>query len=553
MFTFFAGLATLAYFILWIVHIEAVQHLNDKKWPVQTFESEPGFHPPVLEITAPEQASKDGYLFFAPGGPQASQTAPVIMTNNGELIWNGPPGLFAFNFGVQTYKGEDVLVFWNGSRFPEPKGRGHGNVYLWNRHYEQIANVSLAGEFVEFNGESYPSNIDLHEHYITENGTLLVLAYNVTQADLRSVGGLQEGWVVEGQVYEIDIETNEVLFAWRSLEHLDKLPFTSSVYPLGSEGYDGRTRENAWGYFHHNSVTPFREGYIISSRYFCSAIAISRTSGEVLWVLQGRDGGDSHLQGENGSTSFCYQHDIRVLEEKVDQEGDLTQLTLSMHDNANSPIDKNKIPTSGKIFSLDFSTNLATQTHRYLNTSGLVYGTAQGSHQRLTNGNIFEGAGYIPIMEEFSPEGTPLCRWIFGTPLRTTEGGFLSPEPESVVLSYRAYKQPWVGCPRTKPAVVLNASNGTEGMTAYISWNGATEVEKWEVWGRREGKKGRVMKVVEKSGFETVVEVGRVEVVWVRALLRKGAPRGCGGGVWSERVRVKDDEGVDKRKGGIWW
>ncbi|KAK4505175.1 hypothetical protein PRZ48_003138 [Zasmidium cellare] len=451
MFTFFAPLAALAYFILYIVHIEAVQHLNETKWPSQNFTSVPEFHPPVLEITAPEQASKDGYLFFNPGGPAADQVAPLIMDSDGELVWNGPPGLFTFNFGVQQYRGEDVLVFWNGTRFPEPKGRGHGNVYIWNKHYEQIANISLPGNFLEFNGERYPSNIDLHEHYITGNGTILVLAYNITMADLRSVGGLAEGWVVEGQVYEIDIETNEVLFTWNSLEHLDKLPFTDSLYPLGSEGYDGKTQENAWGYFHHNAVTPFTDGYIISSRYFCSAIAISR-EGEVLWVLQGRDGGDFQLEG---NASFCYQHDIRVLSSSLDANNSLASLTISMHDNANSPIDKNKIPTSGKIFDIDLASKTATQTHRYLNTSGLIYGTAQGSHQRMTNGNIFEGAGYVPVMEEFSPDGTPLCRWTFGTPIRTTEGGFLSPEPENVVLSYRAYKQTWVGCPRTTPDVVL--------------------------------------------------------------------------------------------------
>lgn len=523
----FGFLGTIAFLALWFVHIEAVRVLEESKWPSQTFISEQDFHPPVLEVTAPEKASQDGYLFFSPGGPEAGQVAPLIMTSHGELVWNGPIDLFTFNFGVQTHKGEQVLLAWNGTRFPEPKGRGHGIVYLWNKHYELIANVTLEGDFVEFNGESYPSNIDLHEHYITENNTLLVLGYNVTQADLSSVGGPKEGWVTEGQVYEIDIDTNQVLFSWKSLDHLNKLPFTDSVYPLGSEGYDGTTQALAWGYFHHNAVTPFRDGYIISSRYFCSAIAISRT-GDVLWVLSGRTGGDFNLQGGNTTTGFCYQHDIRVVSDEVSKAGNLSRLTISMHDNANCPIDKDVVPTSGKIFDIDFSTKNVVETHRYLNQSGLIYATAQGSHQRMSNNNIFEGHGYIPVMEEFAPDGTSLCRWTFGTPVRTTAGGYLSPEPSDVVLSYRSYKQPWTGCPRTKPSLVLKPigpKDAPHGTKAYISWNGATEVKAWEIWGGIETV-SKIM-TVKKEGFETVVEMEVVQFGYVKAVLGRGAPRGC--------------------------
>lgn len=547
-----AMLVTTASFLVYSACIEGKEYFESLRWPVQTFVSEKDFHPPVLEITSPDKASKDGYLFFSPGGPNAQQVAPLIMTSQGELVWNGEIKLFTFNFGVQTYKGEPVLVAWNGTRFPEPKGRGHGNVYLWNKHYEQIADVSLEGNFIEYNGETYPSNIDLHEHYITPNDTLLVLAYNVTRADLTSVQGPEDGWVVEGQVYEIDIETNEVLFVWKSLDHLDKLPFSNSLYSLGSEGYDGRTRANAWGYFHHNSVTPFCDGYIISSRYFCSAIAISK-SGEVPWVLQGRDGGDFRLAGGNASTSFCYQHDIRVVEEKVDHNANLSLLTISMHDNANSPIEKNKIPTSGKIFDLDFSSRIATRTHRYLNESGFVYATAQGSHQRMSNGNIFEGHGYVPVMEEFSPDGTPVCRWTFGTTVRTTAEGFLSARPQEVTLSYRAFKQLWIGCPNTKPKITMKYIDDRDqwrGARVYISWNGATEVEKWEIW---DGDKRttRIM-TVKKQGYETVVEVSNAQSVFVKAILGRHAPRGCCNKVESETIRIIDAK-IQHRTLRRWW
>jgi hypothetical protein len=129
-----------------------------------------------------------------------------------------------------------------------------------------------------------------------------VTANNVTQADLSSVGGPTDGWIVNPFVYEIDIATNNVLFEWNVLEHLDELPFTFSLYPLGSEGFTGTRQDLAWGYFHINSVSLFQDGYIISSRYLCSAIAIA-ADGCVKWVLQGRNGGDFKLEDD---AHFCY-------------------------------------------------------------------------------------------------------------------------------------------------------------------------------------------------------------------------------------------------------
>lgn len=279
---------------------------KDILWPYYTFESV-DFTPPVLNITQYADPS-EGYLFFAPDGATPFQIAPLIMDASGELIWNGPLE-HAFNFGVYDYNGADVLAWWNGTLFPEPIGRGNGVVYIYNNQYELINTVTLPGNFLELEpGVTYPSNIDLHEIQVTSTGSMLVTANNVTQADLTSVGGPSNGWVVAGLVYEIDIATNEVLFSWNSLDHLDQLPFTDSLYPLGSEGFNGKNQSLAWGYFHINSVTEYGSGYLISSRYFCSAIAIDASDGSVVWRLSGRTGGDFQLAGSDEVTGFCYQH-----------------------------------------------------------------------------------------------------------------------------------------------------------------------------------------------------------------------------------------------------
>lgn len=252
-------------------------------WPFQSFRTV-GFHPPDLKITKPGDLT-EVYLFLAPSGALEYDVAPLVMTDKNEPIWQGPSGQ-AFNFGVQTYKGNPVLTYWNGIIFKEPVGRGSGSIHILNNAYKEIAVVSLYdGVFLTLNGTSNMSNIDLHEIYTTNHNTVVVTANNVTQADLRSVGGPRNGWVIDSLVYEIDIETNKILFRWRALDHVDEIPFTASVYPLGSEGFNGTKQSNAWGCFHINAAQPYEGGYIISSRFLCSAIALDG-KGNVRWRLQ---------------------------------------------------------------------------------------------------------------------------------------------------------------------------------------------------------------------------------------------------------------------------
>lgn len=358
---------------------------------------------------------------------------------------------------------------------------------------------------------SYPSNIDLHELLITPSGSLLVTANNVTQADLTSVGGPADGWVVAVFVYEIDIATNKVLFSWNSLDHLDKLPFTASLYPLGADGFTGVNQSLAWGYFHINAVEPYDDGYIISSRYLCSAIAIDG-SGEVKWRLSGRVGGDFKLIGSDAITGFCYQHDIRVESEST------TGVSLRMHDNHNSPIENGTVPSTAKVVHVDFNTKEATLVRRLLNDSGPVYSTALGDYQPLEDGNVFVGHGWIPIMEEYSPAGEILTTIQFGAAEPRPGGGFLS--PQAPTLSYRSFKQKWTGCPKSKPDVVAESSS--DGHTSvYVSWNGATEIEAWEIYGGSSANKLTHVTTVTKRGFETNTTIKEMTYVQVKPKLKE--------------------------------
>ena len=62
--------------------------------------------------------------------------------------------------------------------------------------------------------------------------------------------------------------------------------------------------------------------------------------------------------------------------------------------------------------------------------------------------------------------------------------------------SYRTYKFPWIGLPRTPPKIAVS----DDGQELYMSWNGATEVAEWVVQGSKKSSgKSLTMHTVFKS------------------------------------------------------
>ncbi len=462
-------------------------------WPVLSYKSAPSLTPLSLQVNKTGETAP-GYLFINPSGfGHINSTAPVIFTDDNELVWFGPRGQ-AFNFGPYQYQGKPVLAYWNGSVFPEPVGRGSGSIVLLDSSYTTIATVTLPGNFQSLNSsQHFPSNIDLHEINITPQNTVLITANNVTQHDLSSIGGPVSGWTVDSLVYEIDIATNKILFEWHALDHLDKLPFTASKLPLGDSGYNGTTQATAYNYFHINAVSQLngQEGYIISSRYLCSEIAVSKSNGNVEWVLSGDGGGDFQLAA---NASFCYQHDVR---QRDARRLSRDQIVISLFDNANSPLTlpNPTVPSSGLVLKLDTKAKTAVAVARYENPALPLYATAQGNIQYLVGGHKFVGYGFVPIMQEFDRAGASVMTAQFG-PIVNGQ-----PNPPGSVLGYRDFRGAWTGCPRTAPDVYA-IKNGT-GVQVYMSWNGNTEYNSWSVSGGSSSSQLQSLGTVQRTGFET--------------------------------------------------
>lgn len=214
------------------------------------------------------------------------------MSDDNELIWQSVIGDYSA-FRTQTFEGKPVLTYFNGISLPEPYGWGHGIIQILDDSYTSIYNISLTAEEEDFvtiaslDPTQLVSYLDMHEARITAQDTILVTTYNVTQYDLSSVGGPKDGWVADSLFYELDIKTNEILFKWSALAHVDQIPIENVVdfYPIADYGMN---QTIPYGYFHINSIDKFDDGsYVISSRYYCSIFKILK-DGSVEWTLQVR-------------------------------------------------------------------------------------------------------------------------------------------------------------------------------------------------------------------------------------------------------------------------
>jgi hypothetical protein len=159
------------------------------------------------------------------------------MTNEGELVWYVETAVPQTNLFAQQLDGKPVLTRWHGKG--SKNGHGYGSVIILDDKYTPINEICPKPNFVTSDDEEPECYADLHESFITDQGTILVTAVNMTQADLISVGGLVDGWILDNWIFEIDIKTNEIVFSWSALEagiplNLSKVSIASNVMGNGT-------------------------------------------------------------------------------------------------------------------------------------------------------------------------------------------------------------------------------------------------------------------------------------------------------------------------------
>jgi hypothetical protein len=443
---------------------------------VQRFATRRDLLPPQVAVTTAKPGHALGYVFLAPKGGHG-QDGPMIVDTAGRLVWFKamPRDRIATDLRVQRWQDKPVLTWWQGGLIV---GDGRGEGVIYDTSYRRIATVHA--------GNGY--DMDLHEFTLTPKGTALVIAYNRVKQDLRSVGGRRNGVAVDGIVQEIDVKTGLVLFEWHSI---GSVAFDEGKGPVPKAGGE-------YDYMHVNSVALDRNGaFIVSARNTWTVYKVDRARARVEWRL----GGTRPSFKMGPGTTTAWQHSARP-----QPDG-----TIAIYDNGASPqVHEHSRAITVRI---DQEAKTATLVSALTHPRGLLSAT-QGSVERLANGDTFVGAGSQRWFSEYSPAGELLF------------DGHLARGNDS----YRAFLLPWDGSPRTAPKVAASASDGR--VTARGSWNGATEVARWQLLAGANEDAMTIVAEAPNTGFETTIRATTSQpLVAMRALDATGRTLGTSAGV----------------------
>ncbi|KAL1742189.1 ASST-domain-containing protein [Schizophyllum fasciatum] len=415
--------------------------------PTQKYVAATDFKPVLLNYQLPINEStldkvSPGLLFFAPQGERVvEQSGPLIVKQDGTLVWSGAE-YASPSFHVEQYKGEDHIILWTRTSDLHIGGYGHGRWIVLNNAYEVVANYSTVGLLND-------TLADFHDSHLYDGELATMTAYLTQPYDLSKYGGPTDGFITSAVVQEINLTSNEPLFTWNSLDHVDP---ADSYYSL-PEGA-GTNYSSAWDYFHINTIDKDAAGnYLLSSRYLHTIFYIDGTSGDIIWRLGGKN--SSFTLGEG--VEFQWQHDTRWRSNN----------TISLFDNAGREEEEDAPYSRSLLLSVDFDAKTVELLKEFIpwnRTQGVSH--SQGNAQFLENGNVIVGYGQQPFFQEFDSDGNSLWEVHFGV---------------GNVQAYRAYRFNWTGLPSASPSfsVVGDSSN----RTGYAWWNGATELASWELFG----------------------------------------------------------------------
>ncbi|WP_018680503.1 arylsulfotransferase family protein [Actinokineospora enzanensis] len=437
---------------------------------VQRYYSRPDLVPPAMAIDLKTAPLSPGLMLLTPKATTNEQLGPMLIDDTGSPVWFAPRGdklRLVMNAQQQTYKGKPVIMWWEGSWVP--LGWGMGHVVIADDHYRTIAQVGM------------DDSIDLHAIKITPENTLLAVSYHTTSVvdgrpTLRPI--------VECTIREIDIASGKVLTTWNSLDHI---PVTESY--LRSNELMG------WDYLHFNAIDLDANGNIVvSGRNTHTIYTIDRHSGQILSRLGGRFS-DYKLTPD---AEFAWQHNVRY------QPGG-----FSMFDNeaaaAFPSVPPSRPASRAILLHVDEATKTATLARSVSTVDGLSTGT-QGSNQLLPDGHDLVNWGDTGRLSEFDENNQLIFAAHFTGP---------------TVNTYVANHVDWHGTPTDPPAVA--AYGNAQGVAVYASWNGATELRRWQLLTGNDRNHLKVVTTADRSGFETMVTAaGAAKYAQVRALDANG-------------------------------
>ncbi|KAF7305539.1 hypothetical protein HMN09_00806800 [Mycena chlorophos] len=467
-----------------------------------TYHSSPLAVQPLTILYRDPSYDPDNTTLFlvSPTGTAIEQPAPAIYDSTGQLVcqWADPAIGNTNDLNLQMYAGKPVLTMWVGPGNPGAGPEvGDGTAQIYDETYSLVANISAV------NGAG---GTDFHEFQIVqpENTSAIVTAYNEVPADLSSIGGPVQGWYLNTMFQEIDIASGRVLFNWSAFDHI---PLSETQITL-NDSTNGTTPETPFDAVHINSVDKDTDGhYLVSGRHTWTLYKVNATDGNIIWRLGGNN---SSFANTTADASFFWQHHARW------QGAD----TVTVFDDGAAGF--GQVPptivvtepyASGKMLQLNEQNKTFELVKRFVPSHGLspAPSLAEGSVE-VYGSQVVVGYGSNP--------------WITVHDLATQKVLFsavIGPNNSSLwhgaISNYRAFqttKSVFVGQPKTSPSIAV------ESGTVYVSWNGATQVDRYALsTGKTASKADHLLRTVTRTGFETEMSatgsLGYMQVVALAA------------------------------------
>ena len=183
--------------------------------------------------------------------------------------------------------------------------------------------------------------------------------------------------------------------------------------------------------------------------------------------------------------------------------------------------------------SLVAANKTATKVWEYRNQPDDFYGGARGNAQRLSNGNTVinwgraQSGSTLPVVTVVKADGT-----------KAFEMYFINNES-----SYRAFRYIWEGRPFEPPTLVVSTIDPETNL--HYSWNGATHVASYRVYGGATTTPSELVDTQVKTSFETssVLSDGVQNSVLPTIRGANGVTEGC----YFYRVMPIDTEGNETK------
>jgi Arylsulfotransferase (ASST) len=460
-----------------------------------SFVSAAGLHPPKLltrgRVSEAKLAKGDFLLDTFPNeaapGPMTGQGGPLIVDQKLQPVWSQPVGPKAVSGDLQqeTYLGQPVLVWWQG-QLTKTGATLQGQVMVVDQHYRRVAVIKAKRPWV----------ISLHDAVISGPDLWVTVYRSVGNQNLVPYGGRRRGTVYDAGVQEYDLSTGKLLYTWDALNPggPPHVPLSASEQPASAATAPGA----AWDAYHVNSIQVVAPNRIlVSMRNTWAAYLLDTSTNKIVWELGGKHSSFKSAPGAR----FAWQHDVQFV-----SSDELTVFDDSCcRINRNGSFATPNGPSRGLLLRLDSAHRTVSLVKAYPHHPRLDVGFL-GSMQLLPGGNALVGWGSEPYFSEYTHSGQQVL-------------GVRFPGKDQ---SYRAfYTSTWVGTPYYPPHGAARTRKGRT--TVYASWNGATEVTRWQVLAGSSTSQLRPVVSATKRGFETAIAAkGSYRVFEVRALAANG-------------------------------